>query len=60
MVCCMIKKIKELIMNLPVKTDVIVLCIIFIFVIFISKWYSSQSQTIAQTMVLHHEKGETE
>jgi len=52
----MISKLKEYIMNLPAKSAMLVLCVVFILAVFASKWYSYQSQTIAQTMVLHHDK----
>lgn len=56
----MFNKIKEYIMNLPVKKGLVLLVAVFFFVILASKWYEYQSQTIAQTMVLHHNEKETE
>lgn len=50
----MIKALKEKVSNLSIKNSVVLLLILFLLTIFISRWISFNSETIEQSMVLHH------
>ena len=52
----MINKFKETISNLPGKSGIILMMGVFLVAIFMSRWIQFQSETIEDTMVLHHER----
>lgn len=52
----MIKSLKEKISNLSIRNSAALLLIVFLLAIFISRWVSFNSETIEQSMVLHHEE----
>lgn len=52
----MIKTLKDKISNLSIRNSAALLLIVFLLAIFISRWISFNSETIEQSMVLHHEE----
>ena len=54
----MLNKLKNTKLNLSVKSCAIILAFVFVVAFFCSRWIDNNTETIADSLVLHHDKKE--